>query len=229
MRLRELAMARPRYGYRRLWVLLRREGWRVNHKRVLRLYREEGLLVRTRRRRKITCQARHPLPRPDRINERWAMDFMMDELKDGRRIRIFNVIDCYSREALITQADHSLPAAKVTAALDRMIFERGLPNSITCDNGTEFTSRHFDAWAYEHRITLDFIRPGRPVENGTIESFNGRLRDECLSQHWFESLAEARDILQAWRTDYNEVRPHSSLENRTPKEVAERVLSWATG
>jgi putative transposase len=130
------------------------------------------------------------------------MDFMMDELKDGRRIRIFNVIDCYSREALTTHADHSLPAAKVTAALDRMIFERGL---------------------------LDFIRPGRPVENGTIESFNGRLRDECLSQHWFESLAEARDILQAWRTDYNEVRPHSSLENRTPKEVAERVLSWATG
>lgn len=112
-------------------------------------------------------------------------------------------------------------------ALDRMIFERGLPNAITYDNGTEFTSRHFDAWEYERRITLDFIRPGRPVEIGTIESFNGQLREECLSQYWFESLAEARDILQAWRTDYNEVRPHSSLENRTPKEVAERVLSWA--
>jgi putative transposase len=229
MRLRDLALVRPRYGYRRLWVLLRREGWHVNHKKVLRLYREEGLLVRTKRRRKVACQTRLELPKPSRLNERWAMDFMMDELKDGRRLRIFNVIDCHSREALVTQAEPSFPAAKVTAALDRLIFERGVPEAITCDNGTEFTSRHFDAWAYDHGIILDFIRPGRPVENGTIESFNGRLRDECLSQHWFASLAEAREILQAWKKDYNEVRPHSSLGDRTPKEVAERVLAWATG
>ena len=221
-------MARPRYGYRRLSILLRREGWQVNHKRVLRLYREEGLQVRTKRRRKTASQSRLELPQPGRINERWAMDFMSDELEGGRRFRVFNVIYCYTREALVTHADISLPAAEVTRLLDRLVFERGVPEAITCDNGTEFTSRHFDAWAYQHHIVLDFIRPGRPVENGTVESFNGRLRDECLSQHWFASLAEAREILQAWRKDYNEIRPHSSLENRTPKEVADRVLAWAT-
>lgn len=228
-RLRELAMARPRYGYRRLHVLLLREGWRVNHKRVHRIYQEEGLMVRRKLRRKIASQTRVVLPEPTRPNERWAIDFVADELYDGRRFRILTAVDLCTRELLAAEAAFSLPAQKVGAMLDQVIAERGVPDAITLDNGTEFTSRHFDAWAWSKGIRLDFIRPGRPVENGTIESFNGRLRDECLSQHWFRSLDEARQILDDFKQDYNGFRPHSSLENRTPNEVAERLLAWATG
>jgi putative transposase len=222
-------MARPRYGYRRLHVLLLREGWRINHKRVHRIYREEGLMVRRKLRRKVASRARVVLPQPTRPNERWAIDFVADQLFDGRRFRILTAVDTCTREVLATQAAFSLPASKVCATLDRVVTERGVPEAITLDNGTEFTSRWFDAWAWSKQIQLDFIRPGRPVENGTIESFNGRLRDECLSQHWFRSLDEAQQILDDFRKDYNEFRPHSSLENRTPNEVAERLLAWAAG
>jgi putative transposase len=228
-RLRELALDRPRYGYRRLHVLLEREGWRVNHKRVHRIYCEEGLMVRTKRRRKVASQTRLVLPESTRPNERWAIDFVADQLFDGRRFRILTAVDTCTRELLLVHAAFSLPAGKVTKALDQVIAVRGVPEAVTLDNGTEFTSRVFDSWAFQHRISLDFIRPGRPVENGTIESFNGRLRDECLSQHWFHSLDEARKILDDFKRDYNEIRPHSSLENRTPNEVAERLLAWASG
>ncbi len=171
MRLRDLAAVRPRYGYRRLTVLLRREGRRVNAKRVYRLYREEGLMVRVKRRRKIAAQVRVPLPAPSAPGERWAMDFMSDALMNGRRFRVLTVVDVFTRECIALEPAPSLPAEAVTAVLDRALRRSRTPAPITIDNGTEFTSRHFDAWAYERGIRLDFIRPGRPMENGYIESF----------------------------------------------------------
>jgi putative transposase len=215
-RLRELAFARPRYGYERLHVLLKREGWHVNRKKVYRLYKLSGLMVRTKRRRKHAAHMRTTPGQPARPNERWAMDFVSDSLADGRKLRVLTALDIYSRECLTLTVDGSLPATKVTQALDRVIAERGKPAMITIDNGTEFTSNHFDAWAFEHKIALDFIHPGRPVENGYIESFNGRLRDECLNTSWFQSLEDARAALEAWRLDYNCVRPHSRLGGLPP-------------
>jgi putative transposase len=179
MRLRDLALARPRYGYRRLTVLLRREGWHVNHKRIYRLYREEGLTVRVKRRKKLASWVRLKPPAATKINERWSMDFLSDALMDGRKIRILTVIDSFTRECLAVKVAQSLPARSVTDVLDEVIAGRGEPRTIQLDNGTEFTSNHFDAWAYLRGITLDFIQPGKPVENAYIESFNGRLRDEC--------------------------------------------------
>jgi putative transposase len=211
MRLRELALARPRYGYRRLTILLRREGWQVNAKRVYRLYREEGLKVRVKRRKKLASHARVRPPAAARVNERWSMDFVADSLSDGRRIRVLTVIDSFTRECLALKVAKSLPSQSVTETLNQVIAHRGVPRTIQVDNGTEFTSNHFDAWAYFRGIHVDFIRPGKPVDNAHIESFNGRLRDECLNAKWFESLDDARKALQDWRRDYNEVRPHSSF------------------
>jgi putative transposase len=226
-RLRELAFSRPRYGSRRLHVLLQREGWQVNHKKVERIYAEEGLMLRSKRRRKVASRARSPLPTPKKLNERWAMDFVADELVSGRRLRALTVIDVFSRECLAIAVAPTFKAEAVTAVLERVMAERGPPRAITVDNGTEFTSRHMDAWAYQNDVLLDFIRPGRPVENGFIESFNGSLRDECLSQNWFESLADARQIIEKWRMDYNETRPHSSLGNLAPTAYVERLLAWS--
>ena len=215
-RLCELALARPRYGYQRLWILLRREGWGVNRKKVYRLYKEAGLMVRTKRRRKHAAHLR-TMPAPaQRVNERWAMDFVSDALADGRKLRVFTLIDTYSRECLTLHVDGSLPSRAVTAELERVIAKRGKPQMITCDNGTEFTSNHFDAWAYARGVAIDFISPGRPVENGHIESFNGRLRDECLNTCWFQSLEDARQTIEAWRLDYNRVSPHSRLGQLPP-------------
>ena len=216
LRLKELAAARPRYGSRRLHILLQREGWKINHKRVCRLYREEGLQVRRRRRRKVAARPRVRLPAPSELNHRWSLDFVADELVSGRRFRVLTVIDIHSRECLALKAGFSLTAQIVTAQLEEIIAERGVPVALTQDNGTEFTSRHYDAWAFSAGIQLDFIRPGRPVENCYIESFNGKLRDECLSQSWFLSLSEAQEQLDAFRKDYNETRPHSSLGNLPP-------------
>lgn len=216
MRLRDLALARPRYGYRRLTVLLRREGWKVNLKRILRLYRLEGLYVRLRRRKRMTSRLRLVPQMVTKRNECWSMDFVSDQLSTGRRFRALTVIDNYSRECPVIETAHSLPAEAVTAALDRVIALRGKPLMIRVDNGTEFTSKHFDQWAHERKIGIDYITPGRPVENGFIESFNGRLRDECLNEHWFESLEEAQSIIEIWREEYNTVRPHSSLGNAVP-------------
>lgn len=225
MRMKELALARPRYGYRRLHVLLRREGWRVNHKKVLRLYREEGLTLRIpRRRRKLASWVRVPLPAPDKPDERWTLDFVTDALADGRRFRILTVLDIFSRECLALDAATSLPSSLVTLVLDRLIARRRMPKVITLDNGTEFTCRHFDAWAYRRGIRLDFIRPGRPMENAFIESFNGRLRDECLNTCWWVAIDEARRELENWRRDYNETRPHSSLADGVPAAYVAQLL-----
>lgn len=225
MQLRDLAMSRPRYGYRRLHVLLRRRGVLVNHKKVHRLYREEGLMVRRKTRRKIASQLRTTPPVPVRLNERWSMDFVADVLANGTRFRTLNVLDMYTREAVAMEVAFSLPADAVTRALDRAIAERGAqPEVITIDNGTEFTSRHFDKWAHARGIRLDFIRPGRPVENGYVGSFNGKYRDECLSQHWFLGLDDARATIARWRIEYNEERPRSSLGDLAPAEYLSTVL-----
>ena len=222
-RLLTLAAERRRFGYRRLWVLLRREGFEVNHKRVYRLYREEGLAVRRRKRKRIASVVRVPRQAPERPNQRWSMDFVSDALANGRRIRVLTVIDDFTRESLATEVDTSLPGMRVPRVLDRLADERGLLEVITVDNGPEFAGKTLDAWAYAHGVRLHFIDPGKPVQNAFIESFNGRLRDECLNEHWFMSLPAARTIIEAWRDDYNTVRPHSALGNQTPAEFAEQV------
>jgi putative transposase len=201
-------------------VLLRREGIKANHKAVYRLYREEGLAVRRRKRKRVSVPGR-PMMVPQRVNERWSMDYMSDVLRGGRRIRIFNVVDDLSREGLASEVDTSLPAGRVIQALEEIALERGYPERIVCDNGPEFRSRLVDEWAYEHAVSLDFIQPGKPIQNPFVESFNGKMRDECLNVHWFGDLAEARLLIEAWRRDYTQVRPHSSLGNRTPSEFAQ--------
>jgi len=218
MRLRELATVRVRFGYRRLHVLLQREGWAVNHKRVYRIYGEENLMVRTKKRRKIASQARTPQGQAQRPNEQWSMDFVHDRMEDGRALRVLTVVDNFSRECLALEADRALSGDRVAATLDRVARGRGYPKSIRVDNGTEFYSQAMDRWAYRHGVELAFIRPGRPSENGYIESFNGRLRDECLNVHLFFGLDDARQKLEAWRMDYNTTRPHRSLGQMTPTE-----------
>ena len=220
VRLRELAGSRVRYGYRRLTVLLRREGWQVNAKRIYRLYTEEGLIVRTQKRKQRAQRQRLPLGQAVRRNQKWSMDFVAQRLPDGRWIRVLTVVDQFTRECLTLFADTSLNGEKVAAALDRIVAERGAPQSITVDNGTEFASKAMDLWAHTNQVHLDFIRLGRPVENGYIESFNGRLRDECLNVEVFFTLADARRKLDHWRYDYNHHRPHSALDDRTPAEFA---------
>lgn len=222
IRLKDIAASRPRFGYKRLHILLRREGWHVNHKRVYRLYVKLGLQVRTKKRAKRISQPRVPLDVPKKINERWSMDFMSDRLEDGRRFRILNIVDLFSRESLSILADFSFPSQKVISWLEKLRKTRGLPKAITVDNGTEFISRKFDAWAYYRRIKLDYIRPGKPVDNAFIESFNGKLRDECLNANIFNSLEEARSKCESWMLDYNTLRPHSSLNDLSPREFVKR-------
>jgi putative transposase len=222
VRLKELAEERRRWGYRMLHVLLEREGYTLNHKRVYRLYREEGLQVRRRRRRKRAVRPRRAMETPEAANERWSMDFVHDQLASGRRLRCFTVVDDFTRESVVIDVAHSIPGERVAEVLDRAGLLRGLPSSIVCDNGPEFTSRALDQWAYERGIELSFIRPGKPVENAFVESFNGTLREECLNEHWFLSLREAKREIKTWRIDYNTVRPHSSLGNLTPVEFAEQ-------
>lgn len=222
LRLRELAEERRRWGYRRLHVLLEREGWTVNSKRVYRIYVEEKLIVhRRKRRRRICAQARVLLAAPQHKNETWTMDFLQDALANGRKVRTLSIEDAYTREMLAIEVDTSLPALRVVRVLEKLRAEHGLPVRIVIDNGTEFTSKALDQWAYEHKVTLHFITPGRPMENGYIESFHGKFREECLNEHWFLTLDDARETIESWRIDYNQVRPHSSLGYRTPKEFAE--------
>lgn len=219
-RLKELAETRRRFGSPRLHILLQREGWTVNHKRVERLYRQEGLSLKRKRRRKSGSHLRVVLPAPSRLNERWSMDFVTDSLVNGRRFRSLTVVDDHSRESIAIEADFSLTGERVARVLERLAQTRGLPNIITVDNGPEFAGKALDAWAYQHGIRLHFIRPGKPVENAYIESFNGRFRDECLNENLFRTLDEARHIIEAWRIDYNRIRPHSALGNLTPEEFA---------
>lgn len=226
MRIRELAHARPRFGYNRIWVLLRREGWLVNRKRVRRLYRLEGLQVRMRvRRRKHIALHRGPAPTPVGPTERWSMDFVHDALADGRPFRVLTVIDHWSRQSPILEVASSMSGRTVAAALDRAIGAGPVPRSITVDHGTEFMSRALEDWAWQRGVQLDFIHPGRPVENAYIESFNGKLRDECLNTHQFLSIADAQTKIESWRRDYNEQRPHGSLANLTPGEFVARYQS----
>jgi putative transposase len=224
-RLRELAAERPRYGYQRLWALLRREGWEVNHKRVYRLYVEEELKLRKRRRRSRAQVERVPLPAPTGAGERYSMDFMRDTLSDGRVFRTLNIVDDYTRECLAIEVDTSLPGARVVRVLERLAAAGRRPLHIVVDNGPEFVSKAVDQWAARSGVNLRFIDPGKPMQNAYIESFNGKFRDECLSQHWFVSLEEARSVSEEWRIDYNERRPHRSLQQQTPAEFAAKCSS----
>jgi putative transposase len=214
-----------RYGYRRLHVLLRREGWHVNDKRVYRLYRLEGLGLRLKHRRKRVSAVRVPLPPATKPNERWAMDFMTDSLYDGRRFRMLTLVDTATRECPAIEVGQSLTGPRVVAVLNRLKVIRDLPRSISVDNGPEFISKALDAWAHEHGVYLEFSRPGTPTDNAYIEAFNGRLREECLDQQWFASLEDARRIIEDWRQDYNTDRPHGALGNLTPQAFA---AGWTT-
>lgn len=219
-RIGEIAAVKRRYGYRRVYLRLRREGWEVNRKRVYRLYREAGLAVRRRKRKRIGLVERKPLPKPTAANRSWSMDFVADGLADGRRLRCLNIVDDCTRECLAIEVDTSITGTRVKAVLERLADTRGLPRSITVDHGPEFEGQVIDTWAYQANVQLSFIRPGKPNENAYIESFNGKFRDECLNEHWFITMEQARCIIEEWRIEYNTERPHSSLGNLTPEEFA---------
>ena len=221
-RLRELAEEHPRWGSPRLIWRLRQEGVCDNHKRIRRLYRLEGLAVRRRRRKRVAVP-RIVRQAPTQANERWSMDFVRDTLASGRVFRAFTLVDDCTRECPVIEIDVSLGADRVVAVLERLALTRGLPRVLVMDNGPEFQSRALDAWAHQRGVELQFIRPGKPVENAFIESFNGRLRDECLNEHWFLSLADARRIIEAWRVSYNTARPHGGLGQLTPEQFAHQL------
>jgi putative transposase len=214
----ELAQEKPRYGYRRLAVLLQREGLTVNHKRVWRVYRAAGLSVKRRLRKRLVRQGLQPMNEVKMSNQQWAIDFAHDVTASGRKFRVFSVVDAYSRECLALEVDTSFPSPQVTRVLDSIIAERGKTQSIRMDNGPELTSRHFLAWGVDQQIDLQHIAPGKPVQNAKVESFHGRLRDECLNVNWFANLWDARRKISAWRHEYNHERPHSSLGYLTPVE-----------
>jgi len=220
--MREIAEQRRRFGSPRIVRMLHREGWADNHKRIERLYGEEGLSLRIRRRKKHAASARVPLPIPTEANQAWSMDFVWDYLRDGRRIKMLTIVDDFTRECLAIEVSFGLNGKRVAQVLDRLIEMRGKVTGIRSDNGPEFAGNAMDGWAYAKGVRLDFIRPGKPNENAFIESFNGRLRDECLNDNQFVTLIEAQTIIETWRMDYNDVRPHSSLDGLTPTEFAER-------
>ena len=220
-RICELAAHRRRFGSFRIWRMLRRAGWKANKKRVWRLYREERLSLRLKRRKKQASAVRVPLPVPTGPNQVWSMDFVWDCLRGGRRLKMLTVVDDFTRESLAVEVDFGLGGRRVAQVLERLIERRGKVAAIRSDNGPEFVGNAMDGWAYEKGIKLDFIRPGKPNENAFIESFNGRLREECLNDNQFLTLVEAQTIIEAWRKDYNDERPHSSLGGLTPREYAE--------
>lgn len=220
-RMRELAQVRIRYGYRRLHVLLKREGWQLGKNQTYRLYSMEQLQLRTKlpRRRKMVV-TRVTRIKPTRTNQAWSMDFVADQLADGSRFRSLTIVDIYTREALAIEVGTSLRGEHVVATLNRLAARRGAPSCLLVDNGSEFTGLLLDLWAYHNKTNLDFSRPGKPTDNSFIETFNGSFRDECLNVHWFESLKDAKESIEAWRKDYNESRPHTSLNDMTPAEFA---------
>jgi putative transposase len=221
-RLRELASQRRRFGYRRLGLLLARQGIEINHKKLYRLYREERLTVRKRGGRKRALGTRAPMRIPQEQNLCWSIDFVADTLAAGRRFRILTMVDDFTRECLGLVVDTSLTGLRVARELDRIAELRGYPGMLVSDNGTELTSNAILAWQQEHAVEWHYIAPGKPTQNGFVESFNGRLRDECLNEHLFSNLNEARRIIEEWRIDYNTNRPHSSLKGLTPTEFAAR-------
>ena len=224
-RIVELAQERRRFGYRRIHALLCREGHAVNHKRVYRLYSEASLAVKRRKKRKGVMVPRETLALPTQRNEVWSMDFVMDALATGRRLKVLTIVDDCTKEAVDLVADFGISGHYVTRILDQAARFRGYPKAIRTDQGPEFTGRALDRWAYEHGVQIKLIQPGKPTQNAFIESFNGKFRDECLNEHWFHTLDHARAVIQQWRTDYNECRPHSMLGYRTPAEVAEQLRS----
>jgi putative transposase len=224
-RLTTLAGQKRRYGYRRLHVLLCREGWRINRKRTYRVYHEAGLMVRRRKRKRIAGIERQEKVIASAPNQSWSMDFVSDGFVDGRRLRCLNIVDDFTKECLAMEVDTSLPGRRVVSVLERLEECRGLPQSVTVDNGPEFISRALDEWAYRQKLQLRFIEPGKPQQNAYIESFNGKFRDECLNEHWFLSMRHAREVIAAWRKEYNAERPHSSLGYLTPNQFAESFLT----
>lgn len=221
-RLRDLAAQRRRFGFRRLGMLLTREGIVMNRKKLLRLYREEKLAVRPRRSRKRALGTRAPIALPEGENQRWSLDFVSDALTDGRRFRILCIVDDFTRECLALVADTSLSSVRVARELDHLIARRGKPVTVVSDNGTELTSMAMLAWQQDRSVEWHYIAPGKPMQNGFVESFNGRLRDECLNEHLFRNYRHAREIIEEWRIDYNLNRPHTSLDGLTPNEFATR-------
>lgn len=226
-RLQELAGQHRRHGYRMLHNRLRHEGWQVNVKRTYRIYRQEQLMVRKRHRKKLPVAERMPLIRPEQPGQVWSMDFVFDELANGRKIKTLTVVDDCSKECIALAADTSIPALYVTRLLDEAIGQRGLPKVIRSDNGPEFAGRIMQTWAAQRGIEHRFIQPGKPIQNAFIESFNGKFRDECLSQHWFASLSHVRSVLANWRQDYNHHRPHSALGYLPPAVFAARYVQHA--
>lgn len=222
VRLKDLAGVRVRYGYRRLHILLLREGWQINHKRVYRLYKAEGLSLRLKTKKKRVSEPRVPLPMVSAPNECWSMDFVADRLADGRAFRMLTLVDNFSRVSPSVEVDYSLTGKRVVEVLERLKDTCGLPKTIKVDQGSEFISKAMDEWAHRNNVKLEFSRPGKPTDNAFIESFNGRLRQECLNQNWFTSLDDARQIVEAWRQDYNHERPHGSLRYQTPSEFSDR-------
>lgn len=223
MRIKDIASARVRYGYRRIYILLRREGWKVNHKRVHRLYRLEGLNLRTQgKKKRIKAIQRPDRPQATRVNETWSMDFVCDALYNKRRFRALTIVDNFSRECLAIEVDQGIRGDQVVEVLEYLKQARGLPDVIRVDNGSEFVSRAMDKWAYDNGVKLSFSRPGKPVDNAFIESFNGSFRDECLNVNWFMSIEDAKEKIENWRKDYNGFRPHSSLDDMTPDEFAKQ-------
>jgi len=228
-RIREIAESRVRYGHERIHTLLRREGWKDNHKRTYRIYKEEGLNLRSKRPRRNKSAA-HRLERPvlTELYQVLSMDFVSDALYDGRKFRALTIVDNYSRECLAIPVGKSLKGVDVVATLKRLRKERGIvPKRIQTDNGSEFTSKEMDQWAYENKVIMDYSRPGRPTDNPFVESFNGSFRDECLNAHWFLSLEDAQEKIESWRKEYNGYRPHSSLDNLTPMEFVARCRQQA--
>lgn len=227
-RLQALAAQRIRFGYRRLHILLRREGIQVGETRLRRVYRQANLQVHPRRKRHVRYVRGNAIARPTRLNQLWAADFLHDQMLSGRRVRVLQVIDSLSRKNLALEPDVSLPSARVISIFDDIARERGYPEGIRIDHGTEFTSLVMLRWAAAHNVALHFIDPGKPTQNAHIESCNGRVRDEFFNVHAFWTLQQVRDAAAVWRTDYNAVRPHSSLANRTPEEFEEQFLTCAT-
>lgn len=222
-----LADARRRFGYRRIHRKLRKEGLNVNHKKVYRIYSEENLKLRRKKAKRKFETRGIPMLVPEVPNERWSLDFVTDSLYCGRRYRTLNVVDNHTRECVGIEVDFSLPAHRVTRALDRMIWWYGKPERIVSDNGPEFRAKHTQRWAEKRGIQWHFIDPGKPMQNAFAESFNGKFRDECLNQNWFTSIDEAREFTEQWRNDYNTERPHSGLDYNTPAEVRQTALAKA--
>jgi putative transposase len=230
LRIKEIAAVRVRYGYKRIHVLLRREGWVVNHKRIYRLYCQEGLNLRAKRpKRRVMAAHRVGRPPVTSVNESWSMDFVTDSLFNGSRFRALTLVDNFSRSCLAIEVGQHIRGEDVVRVLNGIIVLQGAPKSIRLDNGPEFISKELDRWAYEHGVTLDYSRPGKPIDNALAESFNGSFRDECLNTNWFLSFEDAKEKIESWRQDYNDWRPHSSLDNLTPRQYLEEQLGEQAG